>query len=121
MRPLTVAAAICGLLLVAAGATGAHMIPIENRGGWDGAILYGFIHTLAAVMAAFSPFRGEIRIAAGWSFIAGVVLFSGIQIVRLMAPGSLGFAGPLVPVGGIAFMIGWVLIGASAVLSRRYD
>lgn len=121
MRPLTVAAALCGFLLVIAGAAGAHMIPIDNKSVWDSAILYGFVHTLAAVLSAFSPFRGSIRIAAGWSFIAGVLLFSGIQIVRLIAPGSLGFAGPLVPAGGLAFMAGWILIGASAILSRRQD
>jgi uncharacterized membrane protein YgdD (TMEM256/DUF423 family) len=119
MRTLILAASVCGLLLVAAGATGAHMVAVEDSGRWDGAVLYGFVHTLAALGAAVAPLQGRLKLAAGWSFIAGVVLFSGIQIARLLAPGVLDAIGALVPAGGIAFMLGWVLLGTAGIAARR--
>ena len=119
MRALILAASVCGLLLVAAGAVGAHVIAIEESSSWDGALLYGFVHTLAAIGAAFAPLHGRLKLVAGWSFVAGVALFSGIQIGRLLAPGALDAIGVLVPVGGIAFMLGWVVLGVAALIARR--
>ncbi len=119
MRALILAASVCGLLLVAAGAIGAHLVAVEDGSRWDGAALYGFVHTLAALGAAAAPLQGRLRLAAAWSFLTGVVLFSGVQIGRLLAPGVLDAAGALVPVGGLALMLGWVLLGVAAVTTRR--
>ena len=123
MRALTVAASICGLVLVAAGAIGAHMVPVEAADRWDGALLYGFVHTLAALAAALLPMRSRISLASGWAFIAGVLLFSGIQIARMLSTSDgvspVDGLTMLVPVGGIAFMLGWVLLGLAALLVRR--
>lgn len=123
MKGLVVAAAVCGFGLVAAGASGAHMVPIEAADRWDGALLYGFVHTLAALAAALAPMRGRLSAASGWAFVAGVVLFSGVQIGRMMT--SSGGASPfdavsmLVPVGGLAFMAGWLLLALAALIQRR--
>ena len=120
MRALILAAAMCGLVLVAAGAIGAHAIAVDNRGQWDGALLYGFVHTLASLAAASAPFQGRLKLAAGWSFVAGVLLFSGVQLARLLAPDApFDAIAPLVPAGGIAFMLGWMLLGVAAVTARR--
>jgi len=122
MRALIICAAVCGFLLVAVGAIGAHMVVVEAADRWNSAMLYGFVHALAALGAAAAPLQGRIRLAAGWAFIAGVVLFSGIQIARMLAGSSatpLEVLGPLVPVGGIAFMLGWVLLAIAAGVSRR--
>lgn len=123
MRVLTVAASVCGFVLVAAGAIGAHMVPIEARDRWDGALLYGFVHTLAALAAALLPMRGRMSLGAGWAFIAGVLLFSGIQVAKAMtaADGVSPLDGltMLVPIGGIAFMAGWILLGLAALLGGR--
>ena len=123
MRAVVVAASVCGLVLVAAGAIGAHAVPVEAAGRWDGALLYGFVHTLAALGAALLPFRGRIQSASGWAFIAGVVLFSGVQIAKMLSASEgvspLDALTMLVPVGGLAFMSGWVLLGLSALLSRK--
>ena len=71
MRALIVAAALLGLLLVAAGAAGGHTrCPSTQRARWQSAFLYGFVHTLAAIVAAILPFRSRLQIASGWAFIA---------------------------------------------------
>jgi uncharacterized membrane protein YgdD (TMEM256/DUF423 family) len=125
MRALIVAAALLGLLLVAAGAAGAHTVPVDAGPRWQSALLYGFVHTLAAAIAAMLPFRSWLRIASGWAFIVAVALFSGVQIGKIMLAGiatgptpldSLGF---LVPIGGVAFIAGWLLMGLSAAMAQR--
>ena len=75
MRAIIVAAALLGLLLVAAGAAGAHTVPIDANKQWQSALLYGFVHTLAAVVAAIMPFRSRLQLASGWAFILSVVMF----------------------------------------------
>jgi uncharacterized membrane protein YgdD (TMEM256/DUF423 family) len=123
MRALVVAASVCGLGLVAAGAIGAHAIPVEAQDRWDGALLYGFVHTLGVLAAALAPWSGRLKAGASTAFLAGVVLFSGVQVAKMMtaADGTSPFDGltMLVPVGGLAFMLGWVLLGASALFARK--
>ena len=127
MRALIIAAALMGLLLVAAGAAGAHTVPIDAGPRWQSAMLYGFVHTLATAMSAMLPFRSWLQMASGWCFVVAVILFSGIQIGKIMLAGVA--AGPtpldnlafLVPVGGVAFIAGWLLMGLSATMARRRD
>lgn len=84
----TVAAALFGsAVAVAAGAAGAHTVPIDANKQWQAALLYGFVHTLAAVVAAIMPFRSRLQLASGWAFILSVVMFSGIQIGKIMLAG----------------------------------
>jgi uncharacterized membrane protein YgdD (TMEM256/DUF423 family) len=128
MRALIVAAALLGLLLVAAGAAGGHaMVPLEATGRWHSAFLYGFAHTLAAMIAAILPFRNFLQYAAGWSFVISVPLFSGVQIGKIMlggiamTPTPLDAVSFLVPVGGVAFIAGWLLVGLSAATAQRQE
>jgi uncharacterized membrane protein YgdD (TMEM256/DUF423 family) len=137
MRTLAIAACVCGLLLVAAGAAGAHLLasqpiwpPLEQprapfpQHQWDSALLYGFVHTLAALAAAFAPLGARLKLASAWAFVAGVVLFSGIQLGSILTskplggPSPIDGLSPLIPAGGIAFMAGWILLGAAAALKK---
>jgi uncharacterized membrane protein YgdD (TMEM256/DUF423 family) len=122
---LVVVASVCGLALLAAGAAGAHMVPVAAANQWDGALLYGFVHTLAALAAALGPMRGRLAVASGWAFLAGVVLFSGIQLAKMMVAGAGGSSPDaltmLVPVGGVAFMAGWLLLGLAALMQQRRE
>ena len=125
MRAIIVAAALLGLLLVAAGAAGAHTVPVDANRQWQSALLYGFVHTLAAVVAAMLPFRGWLKLASAWAFVLSVVLFSGVQIGKIMmagiplAPTPLDSLTFLIPVGGVAFIVGWLLMGLSAAMASK--
>lgn len=124
MRSIIVAAALLGLLLVAAGAAGAHTVPVDANRQWQSALLYGFVHTLAAVVAAILPFRNLLQLASGWAFVISVTLFSGVQIGKIMMAGIPVVPTPLdnltflVPVGGVAFIVGWLLLGLSAATAQ---
>ncbi|RYG35620.1 MAG: DUF423 domain-containing protein, partial [Burkholderiales bacterium] len=114
-----------GLLLVAAGAAGAHTIPIDATRQWDSALLFGFVHAIAAIIAATLPFRSTLQLISGWFFVLSVVLFSGVQMGRIMLAGIPSHPTPLdnltflIPIGGIAFIVGWLLLGLSAAFAPR--
>ncbi|MEQ1780180.1 MAG: DUF423 domain-containing protein [Hyphomonadaceae bacterium] len=126
MRALIIAASLLGLLLVAAGAAGGHnSVPLEATSRWHSAFLYGFVHALAAAIAAILPFRSRLQYAAGWAFIVSVPMFAGVQIGKIMLGGIAMTPTPLdglsflVPFGGAAFILGWLLLGLSAALAPK--
>lgn len=115
-------AAFLGLLLTIAGALGAHQVPATSpqlMASWNSALLFGLIHSLAAIFAAIlAPARPLARYA-GWSFLIGVVAFSfNILISVAYRANSLtgdstiatAEANVLAPMGGAAFMIGWAMM-----------
>ena len=123
MRPLVILLSFSGLLLTIAGAVGAHVIG-ENDPAWNSAILFGFVHTLAALGAVALPFAGRLKLAAGWAFLGGVLFFSCALIARSAAR-SLASGDPAsalamaAPVGGLSFMAGWVLLALAGWRSAK--
>jgi len=112
-------AGLGGLASVVAGALAAHLADDPKAADLlrTGA-LYGMVHaaTLMALMALAQgrePRRGA-AVVAGWSFAAGIVMFSGSLFA--LAAGGAPWLGWVTPVGGAALMIGWT---ALASLARR--
>ena len=50
--------------------------------------------------------------ASGWSFVAGILLFSGS--LYAMAPTGITRLGAITPIGGLLFIAGWTLLAAAA-------
>jgi uncharacterized membrane protein YgdD (TMEM256/DUF423 family) len=103
-------AAAAGFLAVALGAFGAHglkdLLQQNNTTAiWEKAVFYHFIH---AVMLFVLAERKPLAAAAWWSFLAGIVIFSGS--LYLLAVTNARWLGALTPVGGIAFLAGWTLL-----------
>lgn len=124
MRILICVTAVLGFAVVLAAATGAHSILADIRAAdpaspvlrqWDQAILFAFVHVLAALGAALAPTHERTRTVAGWLFVAGVLLFSLVQLARIA---DIALPGMLVPVGGLALMGGWLSLAVSALLKR---
>ncbi len=117
-RSLTLAAAALGFLGVALGAFGAHGLKtaLEAQGStetWKTAVLYQLVHAVALLaLAGWRDASGGTpgRVAMLW--VAGVVLFSGS--LYWLALGGPRFLGPVTPLGGLAFLAGWALLGWSA-------
>lgn len=73
-------------------------------------------HALALIgVGLWVPRGGRLADAAGTAFVAGLVLFCGAVYSLAMAGVSWGL---LAPIGGILLMIGWLLLGASALRAR---
>lgn len=117
--PLVVAA-IAGLLAVMAGAFGAHGLRgvVSERGleVFETAVSYQMYHALILALAAFLPVLGLSRrlvaLACGF-WTAGIVLFSG-SLYLLVLSGT-HWIGPVTPLGGVCFMLGWLLLLIAAV------
>jgi uncharacterized membrane protein YgdD (TMEM256/DUF423 family) len=50
---------------------------------------------------------------AAWAFIGGVIVFSG-SLYLLVATGHR-WLGAITPIGGLAFIAGWILLGMAAM------
>jgi len=112
---------VAGLLLAlatACGAFGAHalkgQLAPERLQLWETAVRYQFFQALGLLgvgLALRGSDAGVLRAAAAL-LIAGVLLFSGsLYALALGAPRPLG---ALTPVGGLAWIIGWVLFAYGA-------
>lgn len=108
-------------LVVVMGAFGAHALsPILTTHGseiWDTAVLYQAIHGLGllfiGVYAAHNSTEADaIRIKMiGWSFVVGILLFSGsLYLLATIHNDTVRqICGPLTPLGGLCFILGWIL------------
>lgn len=118
-RVFWVAGCLLGFLAVAAGAFGAHALEgrVEPRllDVYETAVHYHLAHALALLAAAFAADHGRGRAAmiAGWSFLLGVVIFSGS--LYLLTFTGVGWFGAVTPVGGTALLVGWLALAASAL------
>ena len=113
--PATRIAAAAGLLAVVFGAFGAHGLKnlLAQKGTaavWETAVFYHFIH---AVMLFVLAERNTFPTVAWWSFLAGIVIFSGS--LYLLAVTNALWLGAITPFGGVSFIVGW---GALLLCSR---
>jgi len=71
---------------------------------------YQMYHALALLFVAWLAERatGSAVHVAGWAFVAGTVLFSGS--LYLMALTGKTWLGAITPLGGVAFLVGWVAV-----------
>jgi uncharacterized membrane protein YgdD (TMEM256/DUF423 family) len=111
---------VAGLTAVAMAAVAAH-----GLGGLDPAALamvrsalemQGW-HALALLgCGLWAPRGGRLADCAGAAFTAGILLFCG----AVYAQGILGMRlGMVAPVGGTLLMLGWLLLGGSALVAGR--
>lgn len=114
-------AALYGALAVILGAFGAHalkekldayQLEIFNKG-----VQYQFYHVIAlfAVVFLAEKIQPKTLTFAGWFFSVGILFFSGslylLATRSLMGTDALTpILGPVTPLGGLCFIIGWILL-----------
>lgn len=109
---------VSGLIAVAAGAFGAHALRARLSSGYlavfETAARYQMYHALGllAVAWAVSRWPGALPQWAGWLFVIGTVLFSG-SLYGLALTGTR-WLGAITPLGGAAFLAGWLCLALSA-------
>lgn len=112
-------AALSGLLAVALGAFGAHALKNRLAGDmqaiYQTAVSYHFIHTLALLGVALLLLhigKSSALATAAISFIVGIVIFSGS--LYLLSITGIRWLGAITPIGGLAFMLGWLSLFLAA-------
>jgi uncharacterized membrane protein YgdD (TMEM256/DUF423 family) len=109
--------ALSGFIAVALGAFGAHALkarlPADLLAIFETGVRYQLYHALALISVAWALHiggQGAAR-AAGWCFVAGTLVFSGS--LYALALSGLRWLGAITPLGGLAFLAGWLLLAWS--------
>lgn len=112
-----ITAALIGALSVVFGAFGAHALKaIVNEqalAAYETAVRYQFYHVFALALAGvlYKTYPNTLIISAGRFFIGGIILFCGslyLLTYGASVSASYRWAGPITPVGGVFFILGWV-------------
>jgi uncharacterized membrane protein YgdD (TMEM256/DUF423 family) len=117
--------AILAALAVGLGAIGVHalksQLTAEQLATYQTAVQYQMYHAIGLILIGLLGLHQRSRWfdAAGWSMLVGIILFSGL-LNAWLATGRRFFVYP-VPVGGVAFIIGWMLtpIGALGIWGQK--
>ncbi len=126
-KRIIVIASVFGLLAVIFGAFGAHvlkkLVTPEELATWNTAVQYQFYHTLAMLfLGTFSRFRSRAINASSWFFTSGIVFFSGslylISLKGVFNINDLTLLGPLTPIGGLFFILGWISLLVATIKNK---
>ena len=107
--------ALLAAVAVICGAFGAHALKTkltpESLQTFETAVRYQFYHAFALLITGilYASFPGKLLQWSGNLFIAGIILFSGSLYV-LCGLSSVKWIGAITPVGGLCFIIGWILL-----------
>ena len=109
-----IAGSISAFLAVVLGAFAAHRLksklPPDMFNIFEVGVRYQMYHALALLAVAWASSRwlGMSVTAAGWLFLAGTAIFSGS--LYLLSVTGLRWLGAVTPIGGVAFLLGWLLL-----------
>jgi uncharacterized membrane protein YgdD (TMEM256/DUF423 family) len=118
-RTFILLGSVFGAVGVILGAFGAHalreQLTAESLGTFETGVRYQMVHALALLGVAVAAGRWPASAwpgAAGWLFVAGIVLFSGS--LYGLALGAPRWLGALTPFGGLALIGGWLCLALAA-------
>ena len=115
-KKIVVTAAILAAIAISMGAFGAHslkaMISANSLVTFETGVRYQMYHALAMLIIGLA---GAIPVATRkWVFIFflfGCIFFSGsiyLLALKEILPFEVSFLGPITPLGGILFIMGWL-------------
>ncbi|UOR11177.1 DUF423 domain-containing protein [Halobacillus amylolyticus] len=119
MKLFLILGVLNGFLSVALGAFGAHGLEgkVSEKGlsQWSKAVDYQMFHTMALLVTGLlmSKIQTGMMTSAGWFFFIGILLFSGS--LYIYAPTGIKTFAMITPLGGLSFLIGWILLGYAII------
>jgi uncharacterized membrane protein YgdD (TMEM256/DUF423 family) len=105
---------VMAFFAVALGAFAAHglkpRLSAEMLGIFEVGVRYHMYHAFALLAVAWACARWPDSRAqlAGWAFLLGIIIFSGSLYVLSVT--GIRWLGAITPIGGVAFLIGWILL-----------
>jgi uncharacterized membrane protein YgdD (TMEM256/DUF423 family) len=124
-----VVAALSGAIAIAFGAFAAHGLDLSTEAGrkareWlQTGSQYEMIHALAIVgvvaLARSAMLNAPVALVAQCLFLTGSVLFPGA--LYMLAFGGPRWFGAIAPIGGTAFILGWLTLGLAALTKFNED
>lgn len=121
-RYYLVFASLSCLVSVAFGAFGAHalksLLTPERLAVWNTGVLYQMTHSLGLfIIVAISPYLlTHLQKWAARFMMAGIIIFSGSLYVLVLT--NTPAIGAITPIGGVCFLIAWLLLAIAAIKNR---
>ena len=113
--PFLLLASLSALTAVGLGAFGAHALKLilssEMLAVYKTAVTYQMWHALGlGLISIFKQQNSDSKLLqwAGWLMFSGILLFSGSLYLLVLF--NLKWLGMITPLGGLAFLISWLLI-----------
>ncbi len=115
-KKIVILAAILAALTIAIGAFGAHglkeMINQDALATFETGVRYQMYHSLALLIVGFASAIPVVsRKWVTLFFVLGIFFFSGsiyFLALKEVLPFGVSFLGPITPIGGVLFIIGWL-------------
>jgi len=126
-KQIIITASIFGMLAVIAGAFGAHglqgSLSAKNLEVWHTAVQYQFYHVFALLfLSTFTRFKNKLIALSYYFFTLGILLFCGslylLACRDLLKWAWLSIMGPVTPLGGLLFIIGWLTLAIAAFRNK---
>ncbi|MFJ7934252.1 DUF423 domain-containing protein [Sporosarcina sp. NPDC096371] len=117
-----IAGAVNAAIAVAFGAFGAHALKEKLSehylAVWETAVQYQMFHAIGllaiGILMSSSLFGATTQLTwAGYLLLAGIIIFSGSLYVLSLS--GIGILGAITPIGGVAFIAGWIMLIIAAV------
>ncbi|MBK7682464.1 MAG: DUF423 domain-containing protein [Bacteroidetes bacterium] len=120
------AGALFAAFSVMFGAFGAHqlkeIVETNDLVTWETACRYQMVHALALLLISQIGVGNKHIKWAGIYFIIGIFLFSGsLYLIALKDVFSMNlkFIGPLTPIGGLFFIVGWIKVFMFSISNKE--
>jgi uncharacterized membrane protein YgdD (TMEM256/DUF423 family) len=117
-------ASIFGAIAVILGAFGAHtlkqLIDTAELQVWTKGVEYQFYHVFALLfLSTLARTKNKFVDYAYWFFTLGIIFFSGslylLSTREISHIESLNIIGPITPIGGLFFILGWSMLFVAAL------
>jgi len=126
-KQIVITASVFGVLAVISGAFAAHglkaYLTAQQLDVWHTAVQYQFYHVFALLfLSTFAPSKVSLIKASYYFFTFGIIFFSGslyffagAKAFNWNYPPIIGL---ITPVGGLCFILGWIMLGLSAYRNK---
>ncbi len=120
MKIFVIIGALCAALSVAFGAFGAHLLEKildpKYLDIWGKGVTYQMLHSVGILLVGLllGKLPGNSLLTwSGWLMVIGIILFSGSLYILSIT--KISMLGAITPLGGVSFIIAWVLMIIAAV------
>ena len=118
--------AISALVGVGMGAFGAHglkaILSVEQLTIFQTAVTYQMWHALGLLAISIiyqQVAKSNLLIWAGWLMFIGIIIFSGSLYLLVLL--DLKWLGMITPIGGVNFIVAWILIAIFAGQKQHHS
>lgn len=122
-KKIIITASVLGALTIVIGAFGAHglkqLVDSEALESFETGVRYQMYHVLALLVLGFLGAIPEATKKWVFRFFCfGIILFSGsiyVLAFKDLLDFSVKFLGPVTPLGGLAFILGWLCLAYGVI------